>query len=105
MPRPLATRIARRMAKDRKTHSGGRLGGSRKRNAERCPCQAMTLARAMARGRTATAAARVRDPELLEAFPQSLPPTPLKFISYVPPSPLGLFSSKSHNPIHNPSSL
>jgi hypothetical protein len=51
MSRPLTSRAARKMAKARLTLSGGRLGGSRKRNAERCPCQAMTLARAMARGR------------------------------------------------------
>ena len=53
MPRTLTARTARRMAKARKTRSGGRLGGARKRNAKRCPCQAMTLARAIARGKTA----------------------------------------------------
>ena len=41
------------MARARKTRSGGRLGGARKADAERCPCQAMTLARAIARGKTA----------------------------------------------------
>jgi hypothetical protein len=52
MPRKLSTRIARRMNAKRETFGAG-TGRPRKRNAERCPCQAMTLARAMARGKTA----------------------------------------------------
>jgi hypothetical protein len=53
MSRKLTTLTARRMANARKTHSGGRLGGRPKTDAERCPCQAMTLKRAIARGKTA----------------------------------------------------
>jgi hypothetical protein len=52
MPRKLTASIARRMSRKRKTHSGGAEGRPRK-DAPRCPCEAMTLARAMARGREA----------------------------------------------------
>ena len=52
MSRKLTARTARRMSLARKTHSGGRLGHP-KPDAARCPCQAMTLARAMARGKAA----------------------------------------------------
>ena len=53
MPRTLTTRTARKMANSpKRKHSGGAEGRPRK-DAARCPCQAMTLARAMARGKTA----------------------------------------------------
>jgi hypothetical protein len=47
MPRTLTTRAARRMAAQRKTHGAG--SGRPRKDAPRCPCQVMTLARAQAR--------------------------------------------------------
>jgi hypothetical protein len=53
MPRNLTTREARRMARMRKTHSGGRGPapgtGGRPRSTRRCPCGAMTRERARKR--------------------------------------------------------
>jgi hypothetical protein len=55
MPRTsLPSHIARAMANSaNRKRSGGRLGGQRKRNAPRCPCEAMTLKRALSRGKSA----------------------------------------------------
>jgi hypothetical protein len=55
MPRTsLPSHIARAMANStNRKRSGGRLGGQRKKNAPRCPCEAMTLKRALARGKSA----------------------------------------------------
>jgi len=51
MPRTLTTRTARRMNAKRAKFGAGT--GRPRKDAPRCPCQAMTLARAIARGRTA----------------------------------------------------
>lgn len=51
MPRTLTTRTARRMNSKRATFGAGT--GRPREKTERCPCQAMTLKRAMARGKTA----------------------------------------------------
>jgi hypothetical protein len=48
----LLSEAARRMNAARKTRSGGHAGGRPRSNAKRCPCGAMTLKRAQARGRT-----------------------------------------------------
>jgi len=51
MPRTLTARAARSMNSKRATFGAG--AGRPRKKTERCPCQAMTLARAMARGKTA----------------------------------------------------
>jgi len=50
MSRKLSTRAARKMAAARKTFGAG---PGRPRKTERCPCAVMTLARAVARGKSA----------------------------------------------------
>jgi len=52
MSRLLTPRIARHMSNARLTKSGGRNGGRPRIDAPRCPCAAMTLKRAEARGKT-----------------------------------------------------
>lgn len=48
MSRNLTTRQARKMARQRKTHTGGSNGG-RPRDPDRCPCGKFPLGRAAAR--------------------------------------------------------
>ena len=52
MPSKLLSEAARAMNKARKVKSGGHNGGRPLSTSARCPCQAMTLKRAQARGKS-----------------------------------------------------
>ena len=52
MPTKLLSEAARQLNKARQVKSGGRNGGRPRSKSKRCPCQAMTLKRAQARGKS-----------------------------------------------------